>query len=167
MRASRRLWFWGVVALCGGVIAVLCYRLWPQERLLLQRASRVASVDEIDYFDETSTWVSDHELEVVSLNEYPATVTDYDLANGRKQSFPIKQFKLDDSERLRLPNHAWAVPSPDGKWALCWDAMGSESEALGVELRTGRILTWPSFGNNYHVRNLWMADGKHWLNYPR
>jgi hypothetical protein len=61
---------------------VLCYRLGPHERLL-QRAARVASVDEIDYFDETSMWVSDHELEVVSLDEYPATVIDYDLANVR------------------------------------------------------------------------------------
>ncbi len=153
MRAVWRRRGWRLLALmlvCT-LPALFAWRVWPRERLLLQRAVRVADADDFD------NWASDHEYLSVDLSDYidaahSPVITRWDLITGSTRSFIVKQ--------CPHGTHTTILSSPDGRWALYW---GLEGDIMAVNLQTGRRLSWPSPGDTYHFSNCWLADSRRWL----
>jgi hypothetical protein len=155
MRARKVRWHWTIGGALLIALLAFCARWWPQERLLLQRATRIAAADDFE------AWVSNQEF-LRLRQSWPITATQLpqiircDTHTGHIQSFAVKQ--------AVVSTHGVILPSPDGRWALCWAGDFQEGDKVtAMNLLTGRSLTWPSAGDSYHYENLWMADSRRWL----
>jgi hypothetical protein len=150
MRMGGRRWGWGMVVALIGAIVALCVRLWPTERLLLDRATRIASVDELDF----RGWVSDQTTFSTIARD---GLVFHDLTTRRSRHMPVKYWPKG--------THTNTLLSPDGQWLLSYDSGGGDPTIVGTEVQTGHTFSWPNLGDVYHLQNCWLSDSRHWLQY--
>jgi hypothetical protein len=164
MQTGKRglAWCWLLVAL--GVVECLSVAGGAQEPLLLQRATRIASVKGPDVYSDYCVWLSDHDVISVDYRQLdwhkPPVIAFHDLTTGKTHKVPFV--------RWPVSTHTEVVCSGDGRWALCLDTDGPEphTNVIGMDLQTGRTLEWPSLGDPYHLPNHWLSDSRRWLQFP-
>jgi hypothetical protein len=154
-RTGRRTrWRWGIgAALVFLLLAPWVW--WPEERLLLPRAIRIADAADFDGWASSKEYLQLSWPWPINAANLP-TITRCNVHTGRTHSYPVTKAVRDSHSRI--------LPSPDGRWALCWNGNGSTGDGVtAMNLRTGRSLTWPAAGDTYHYENLWMADSRRWV----
>jgi hypothetical protein len=120
-------------------------------------------VADVSESDRSEVWISDHEIVGADMPwpinaANPAKIIRKDFLTGQTHTVPIPQ--------CPISTHAYMLPSPNGRWALCCDGTPSQGDKItAVELQTGRSLSWPAQGDCYHYGNCWLADGCRWLQY--
>jgi hypothetical protein len=159
MNAGRRgRWAVLFVVAVGGM--ALAGRFWPRERLLLQRATWVANVE--DWYGDYEWhlgcyWLSDreilHERFTGNPNSPQRAIYRRNIATGAETIQPAltKLLNAFDGNRVH------STVSPDGKWLVCSSRFG---DTLLVELNTGRHYTYEGYG---YKSISWMADSRHWV----
>jgi hypothetical protein len=132
---------WAGVGLVGVVLAaIVIWREWPRQRLLLQYAVKVANMDGWDgAYREDYMWASDQEAMLYSITpDDQVRMVSHDTLTGVEKPLTGLAQRLD--ERQEKYNVYWL--SPDGNWMLYSNYyMASVSAAP----RDGaRRLTWHS-----------------------
>jgi hypothetical protein len=139
-----------------GAVGMLGAASGAQEPSLLNRATCIAPVKNHDVISDYCVWLSDHEVISVDYGGWrkPPVISFHDLKTGKTRHVAFIHWPMG--------THTQVFCATDGRWALCLDADGPEPRrnVIGMDLQTGRTLSWPNLGDPYHLPNLWLSDSR-------